>query len=81
VLPASLVGNWKAEIARFAADPKSAMGSVDLVVTTYSMLLRQDGLLAHRWRLVVLDEAQAIKIWGPGRQNSFSGSGPTPASP
>lgn len=90
VLPASLVGNWKAEMARFApslravfvhpsetskedlariaADPKAAMGGADLVVTTYSMLLRQDWLVAHRWRLVVLDEAQAIK--NPGARQT-----------
>ena len=90
VLPASLVGNWKAEMARFApslravfvhpsempkedlaritADPKAAIRDADLVVTTYSMLLRQDWLLGLRWRLVVLDEAQAIK--NPGARQT-----------
>ncbi len=83
VLPASLLGNWKAEMARFtptlravfvhpaetskdelarmAADPSRALGGVDLAVTTYGMLLRQEWLLDARWHLVVLDEAQAIK--------------------
>ena len=83
VLPASLLANWKAEIARFAptlravflhpaetpkeeldriaADPGTALRDVDVVVTTYGMLLRQEWLLEQHWRLVVLDEAQAIK--------------------
>ena len=39
-----------------------------LVVTTYSMLLRQDWLFGFRWRLVVLDEAQAIK--NPGARQT-----------
>jgi superfamily II DNA or RNA helicase len=90
VLPASLVGNWKAEMARFApslravfahpaetskedlariaADPQAALKDADLVVTTYSMLLRQDWLFGFRWRLVVLDEAQAIK--NPGARQT-----------
>src|SRR5208283_866834 len=33
----------------------------DLVVTSYGSLLRIDALVKTRWRLVVLDEAQAIK--------------------
>ena len=34
---------------------------VDVVLTTYGMLLRQTWLLEIEWRLAVLDEAQAIK--------------------
>ena len=37
------------------------MRDVDVVLTTYGMLLRQAWLLEMRWRLAVLDEAQAIK--------------------
>jgi non-specific serine/threonine protein kinase len=33
----------------------------DLVITTYGSLLRIDWLAKTRWRLVILDEAQAIK--------------------
>ncbi len=33
----------------------------DLVVTTYGMLLRQNWLFEISWKLVILDEAQAIK--------------------
>ena len=83
VLPASLLGNWKAEMARFAptlragfvhpaetakeeldriaADPGGAFRNLDVVVTSYGMLLRQEWLLDIRWQLAVLDEAQAIK--------------------
>ena len=83
VLPASLLANWKSEMARFAptlrgrvrasvgnaegfarADgrrSREALQDTDVVLTTYGMLLRQPWLLDVGWRLVVLDEAQAIK--------------------
>ena len=38
--------------------------SFDLIVTTYGMLVRNHWLKKHRWRLVILDEAQAIKNSG-----------------
>ena len=41
--------------------PARALQDTDLVLTTYGMLLRQPWLLEVDWRLVVLDEAQAIK--------------------
>ena len=83
VLPASLLANWKSEMAKFAPslsarfvhpsetaredlaaladDPSKTLRGVDAVLTTYGMLLRQEWLLEVDWRLVVLDEAQAIK--------------------
>ncbi len=81
VVPASLIPNWRAELARFAPslsafvahsseadvnDPKLAdqFDRHDLVITTYTMLARLDALREHQWRLVVLDEAQAIKNAG-----------------
>ncbi|MDA0765874.1 MAG: DEAD/DEAH box helicase [Verrucomicrobia bacterium] len=90
VLPASLLANWKAEIAKFApslttrfihpsqtdkstlatiaADPAKALHGIDLVLTTYGMLLRQKWLLEHDWQLAILDEAQAIK--NPGARQT-----------
>jgi superfamily II DNA or RNA helicase len=83
VAPASLLANWKREIARFAptlevffahpsetlpqtlkdaaADPARKLSGKDLVVTTYGLLTRLPSLRQIDWRLVVLDEAQAIK--------------------
>ena len=48
-------------IAEIAADPGRQLAGVDLAVTTYAMLVRQPWLEKVRWRLVVLDEAQAVK--------------------
>ena len=90
VVPASLLANWKAEIARFAptleavylhpsemrkddlaaaaADPGPLLRSIDVILTTYAMGLRQAWLLDLEWRLVVLDEAQNIK--NPGARQT-----------
>jgi hypothetical protein len=82
VVPASLIANWKSELAKFAPSLNAAVvhpseahanggevstdnaDSFDLVVTTYSMLVRTNWLKQHRWRLAILDEAQAIKNSG-----------------
>jgi len=90
VLPASLLGNWLDEAARFAPtlrlraahpsetdaaglaamarDPAGALAGVDLVLTTYGMLLKQEWLRHRPWSLVILDEAQAIK--NPGTRQT-----------
>ncbi len=83
IVPASLVGNWKQELARFAPQlkcffahrsecdaekldrvakkPADELKDFDLVVTTYTLARKADWVATMRWKLVVLDEAQAIK--------------------
>jgi SNF2 family DNA or RNA helicase len=90
VLPASLLGNWRSEAARFAPtlrifaahpsetdadtlaaaarDPDVALAGVDLVLTTYGLLLKQEWLRRREWSLAILDEAQAIK--NPGARQT-----------
>ncbi|MDT0499103.1 DEAD/DEAH box helicase [Algiphilus sp. W345] len=55
------------ELVRIAETP-AVLGACELVVTTYSMLHRQPWLRDVDWRLVILDEAQAIK--NPGTRQS-----------
>jgi non-specific serine/threonine protein kinase len=79
VVPASLIANWKAEIARFApelsifiahssemagADDEPPKGFHDLVITTYGMVSRLPWVRERIWDMVILDEAQAIKNSG-----------------
>ncbi|GAB4058953.1 DEAD/DEAH box helicase [Catellatospora paridis] len=78
VCPMSLVANWQREAAKFAPKLavhvhhgaerltgeqfRAAVAGVDLVLTTYSLALRdQKGLAEVGWRRIVVDEAQAIK--------------------
>jgi non-specific serine/threonine protein kinase len=51
----------KQEIEALASDDRAGLAGIDLVLTTYGMLLRQSWLQAQDWRLLILDEAQAIK--------------------
>ena len=51
----------RASMEAMAENPAAAAARVDVVLTTYGMLLRQNWLLDVPWRLVILDEAQAIK--------------------
>lgn len=43
------------------ADESAVLKNIDLVLTTYGTLMRQNWLQEQQWRLLVLDEAQAIK--------------------
>ena len=87
--PASLLANWKNELARFAPSLRAGflhpsetpasewrdagnttefLADKDVVLTTYGQAARLDWLAAREWRLVVLDEAQAIK--NPGARQT-----------
>ncbi|WP_449347325.1 SNF2-related protein [Streptomyces xanthochromogenes] len=72
ICPASLLGNWQREIARFApgvpvrrfhGSSRSLEGSEGgFVLTTYgTMRGSAPQLAAHRWNMVVADEAQHVK--------------------
>jgi superfamily II DNA or RNA helicase len=50
--------------ANLKAIDRDRAGLVDLVITSYSTLLRAPNLAAIPWRLAILDEAQAIKSPG-----------------
>lgn len=49
------------QLETMAGNPAAYLSAADVVLTTYGMLLRQEWLLDLSWRLVILDEAQAIK--------------------
>ncbi|MEV6203538.1 DEAD/DEAH box helicase [Streptomyces sp. NPDC051771] len=89
VCPASLLGNWQREAAKFAPDvpvrrfhgSARELGDLDggIVLTTYGTLRTRAAQLAERsWGMVVADEAQHVK-------NPFSATAkalrtiPTPA--
>jgi len=74
IVPASLIGNWKLEMDRFAPSLKywiahpSGNGTAnpseinfDLLVTTYGSVARIAWLSERDWSLIIIDEAQAIK--------------------
>ncbi|MBF2053568.1 MAG: DEAD/DEAH box helicase [Candidatus Sericytochromatia bacterium] len=55
-------------LTEIESDPPAYLQSVDLVVTTYALALRQNWLADCNWQLLILDEAQAIK--NPGAKQS-----------
>ena len=73
VMPTSLVTNWRLETERFAPSLKvailhgqsrdyAAIEGVDLILTTYPILLRDfDKLKKKKFHTIILDEAQYIK--------------------
>ncbi|MBX3734885.1 MAG: DEAD/DEAH box helicase, partial [Verrucomicrobiae bacterium] len=56
------------QLAAIARRPDEALTTCDLVITSYSFLLRWPWLKDHSWNLLVLDEAQAIK--NPGARQT-----------
>ena len=69
VSPASVVGSWGRELARFAPELAAVEhvrgggppGPGTVVVATYGQLRADDRLAAVDWDVVVLDEAQQVK--------------------
>ena len=75
VAPTSLIPTWRSEARKFApaldmltlhgnnrGDLFRRIEKNDLVLTSYALMLRdRDQLVRRRWRVIVLDEAQAIK--------------------
>ncbi len=56
--------NRRPTLENIAKSPDEQLATTDLAVTTYSMVTRQEWLSKVNWRLVILDEAQAIKNAG-----------------
>ncbi len=75
IVPASLLGNWEKEAARFTprmpinilhgkradALERELKQNTFLTITTYKMATKLIGLQAINWDVLILDEAQAIK--------------------
>ena len=75
IAPTSLMGNWKREAKKFTPDLKvlllhgperkelfSSIGEYDIILTTYSLMLRDKDFHAEQdYHFVILDEAQNIK--------------------
>ena len=78
IIPASLIGNWSAEIERFTpklkysilhgANTNLELNESDLFITTYGMASKIEALSEHTWDIIILDEAQAIK--NPGTKQT-----------
>ncbi len=81
VVPASLIGNWKGELKKFApslkfwiAHPsgdgyqKPKNEDFDLIITTYGSISKLDWAAKSEWGVIVADEAQAIK--NPGAKQT-----------
>ena len=94
IAPASLLANWKNELARFApslrvgfahpaenpggswrnaATAEVFLADQDVILTTYGQAMRLPWLAAREWRLLVLDEAQAIKNPGARQTRAIKG--------
>jgi len=78
IIPASLIGNWRSEMERFAPQLHYSVlhaqntaiepDKADVFITTYGMAARLQELKNHTWDMIILDEAQAIK--NPGTKQT-----------
>ena len=83
IVPASLLGNWQKEAARFTPDlpveilhgahaatlsDRFVQSAAFLTVTTYRMAMSIEALAEPMWDCIILDEAQAIK--NPGTKQT-----------
>lgn len=83
IVPASLLGNWQKEAARFTPNlsveilhgahaatlsDRFAQSNAFLTVTTYRMAMSIEALEEPLWDCIILDEAQAIK--NPGTKQT-----------
>ncbi|MDR0372468.1 MAG: DEAD/DEAH box helicase [Nitrososphaerota archaeon] len=78
VIPASLIGNWKTELEKFAPNIKYKVlhhksnveidNTYNLYITTYTMVSKLTPVLNAEWNLLILDEAQAVK--NPGTKQT-----------
>ena len=86
VLPTTLIENWRRELAKFAPGLTFGIyhgsgrqlpagdGLPDVTLTSYGTLRRDfEALSALKWRLLVLDEAQAIKNPGSAQTVAVRG--------
>jgi superfamily II DNA or RNA helicase len=56
---------------RIASAPHAELADVDVVLTTYGLARREKWLTKLKWKLVVLDEAQAIKNVGSAQAKAI----------
>lgn len=54
-------GGEPERLSAFGKGKEDALQNVDMVITSYGMILRMEPFMTQPWRLAVLDEAQAIK--------------------
>ncbi len=77
IVPASLIGNWQKELEKFTpkltykichGKKEEIDNSVNLYITTYTMVSKLDDIMKQSFNLLILDEAQAIK--NPGTKQT-----------
>ncbi|MDP5170869.1 MAG: SNF2-related protein, partial [Bacteroidia bacterium] len=82
VVPTSLLSNWQREIQKFAPHlqafifhgptRKLDLEGVDVVLTTYGVARSDQAMLTKiRWRMLIIDEAQAIKNPGTAQTKAI----------